>query len=125
MRPGSFEEVGLDGLLIFVTSRLPDIFHPAPRDKDVSMANRAKGTRKKASRTNEVAAELAQVARRMRQLVYGDIPEWGTKFTEIESQGRNVGRNKNRDSEPEVQHRDVIATSKNSDAFGAHLAARA
>jgi len=61
------------------------------------MANRTKGTRKKSSRTNdvtpEVAAELAQVARRMRQLVYGGdaIPEWGTKFTEIESDGMNVG----------------------------------
>jgi hypothetical protein len=29
----------------------------------------------------------------MRQLIYGKdgVPEWGTKFTEIESQGMNVG----------------------------------
>ena len=61
------------------------------------MAKRTNGTRRKAARTNdvspEVAAELAQPARRMRQLVYGGgpIPEWGTKFSEIESEGMNVG----------------------------------
>lgn len=52
---------------------------------------------KKAARKNdvspEVAARLAATAREMRQLVYGEgaIPEWGTKFTEIESEGMNIG----------------------------------
>lgn len=61
------------------------------------MANPRKGTRKKSSRTNEVspevAARLADLAVEMRQLVYGKdgVPEWGTKFSEIESQGMNVG----------------------------------
>jgi len=33
------------------------------------------------------------MARQMRQLVYGDdgVPEWGTRFTQIESEGMNVG----------------------------------
>lgn len=61
------------------------------------MANRSQGTRKKSFRTNnvspEVAARLAELAVEMRQLMYGNdgIPEWGTKFTEIESDGMNVG----------------------------------
>ncbi len=61
------------------------------------MAKRNKGTRKKSSRTNdvtpEVAARLAELAEEMRQVIYGPggVPEWGTKFTEIESQGMNVG----------------------------------
>lgn len=61
------------------------------------MSNPPKGTRKKSSRTNdvspEVAARLAELATEMRQLIYGKngVPEWGTKFTEIESQGMNVG----------------------------------
>lgn len=61
------------------------------------MANQSNGTRKKTSRINDVspavAARLAKLAREMRQLVYGEegVPEWGTKFTEIESQGMNVG----------------------------------
>ena len=61
------------------------------------MANGSQGTRKKSSRTNdvspEVAARLAELAVEMRQLMYGKdgVPEWGTKFTEIESQGMNVG----------------------------------
>ena len=76
-----------------------------PSDTEVRTDQRSvHGKFSSAARTNdvspEVAAELAQVASRMRQLVYGDgaIPEWGTKFTEIESQGSNVGRNKNSDS---------------------------
>jgi len=67
------------------------------------MAKQTNKARKKSSRTNdvspEVAAELAQMARQMRQLVlmrqlvYGQdgVPEWGTRFTEIESEGMNVG----------------------------------
>jgi hypothetical protein len=71
--------------------------HPVLSDKDVSMADRSQETRKKSSRTNdvspEVAARLAELAVEMRQLMYGKdgVPEWGTKFTEIESQGMNVG----------------------------------
>ena len=48
-------------------------------------------------RTNDVspeaAARLAEMAREMRELVYGEqaYPEWGTKFTEIESEGMNLG----------------------------------
>ncbi|MFV2070810.1 MAG: hypothetical protein ACC645_27905 [Pirellulales bacterium] len=41
----------------------------------------------------EVAQRLAEVAREMRDAVYGEagFPEWGTKFTEIEAQGMNIG----------------------------------
>lgn len=41
----------------------------------------------------EVAAELAQMARQMRIAVYGPdgYPVWGTKFTEIEDQGMDIG----------------------------------
>ena len=61
------------------------------------MAKRTKRTGKKVSRINdvspEVAARLAELAGEMRQLVYGEngVPEWGTKFTQIESEGMNVG----------------------------------
>jgi hypothetical protein len=63
------------------------------------MANEARGTRskKRTARINDVtpqvAARLAELAREMRQLAYGEdgVPEWGTKFTEIESQGMDVG----------------------------------
>jgi hypothetical protein len=78
--------------------------HFFSRDREVSMAkrNRTDGSRKsspakKAARKNdvspEVAARLAVMAREMRQLVYGEgaVPEWGTKFTEIESEGMNLG----------------------------------
>lgn len=41
----------------------------------------------------KVAQRLAEVAREMRDAVYGEagFPEWGTKFTEIEAQGMNIG----------------------------------
>ena len=41
----------------------------------------------------EVAQRLVDLAREMRQLVYGEsgIPKWGTKFTQIESDGMAVG----------------------------------
>lgn len=63
------------------------------------MAKRTNTTRKDSpgKRTNDVspeaAARLAEMAREMRELVYGEqaYPEWGTKFTEIESEGMNVG----------------------------------
>ncbi len=66
------------------------------------MPKRANTTRresqpKKTKRTNdvspEVAARLAEVAREMRELAYGEqaYPEWGTKFTEIETEGMNIG----------------------------------
>jgi len=40
----------------------------------------------------KVAERLAEMAREMRDVVYGEagFPEWGTKFTEIESQGMNA-----------------------------------
>lgn len=59
--------------------------------------NRQESPAKKTKRTNDVspeaAARLAEVAREMRELVYGGqaYPEWGTKFTEIESEGMNIG----------------------------------
>ena len=36
---------------------------------------------------------MAEVAREMRNAVYGEagFPEWGTRFTEIEAQGMNIG----------------------------------
>lgn len=61
------------------------------------MAKRNSGTGKKVSRINnvspQVAARLVELAREMRELTYGGegVPEWGTKFTEVESQGMNVG----------------------------------
>ena len=41
----------------------------------------------------EVAQRLAEVAREMRDAVYGEAgcPEWGTKFNDIETQGMNIG----------------------------------
>lgn len=61
------------------------------------MAKRNSGTGKRVSRINhvspQVAARLVELAREMRELTFdGDgVPAWGTKFTEIESQGMNVG----------------------------------
>lgn len=63
------------------------------------MGKRTNTTRKDSpgKRTNDVsptaAARLAEVAREMRELVYGEqaSPEWGTKFTQIESEGMNLG----------------------------------
>jgi hypothetical protein len=66
------------------------------------MAKRTKATGKespvkKTKRTNDVspeaAARLAEMAREMRELVYGETacPQWGTKFTQIESEGMNLG----------------------------------
>ena len=55
------------------------------------------GTGRKAGRTNDVSPEaagrFAELAREMRELIYGEegYPEWGTKFTEIESQGMHLG----------------------------------
>lgn len=41
----------------------------------------------------EVAQRLAEVARELREVVYGEAgcPEWGTKFNDIEAQGMNIG----------------------------------
>ena len=41
----------------------------------------------------EVAQRLVDLAREMRQLVYGGagVPEWGTRFSQIESDGMAVG----------------------------------
>ena len=61
------------------------------------MAKQGGGIRRKKSRINDVspeaAARLAELAREMRELTDGGegVPEWGTKFTEIESQGMNIG----------------------------------
>lgn len=42
----------------------------------------------------EVAVELVELARQMRRLLYGGdgVPEWGTKFSRIESESLEVGR---------------------------------
>ena len=42
----------------------------------------------------EVAVELVDLARQMRQLIYGGdgVPEWGTKFSRIEADALEVGR---------------------------------
>ena len=42
----------------------------------------------------EVAVELVDLARQMRCLLYGGdgVPEWGTKFSQIESESLEVGR---------------------------------
>lgn len=54
-------------------------------------------SRSKTARKNdvspEVAVRLGELAAEMRELVYGTeaFPEWGTRFTEIESAGMNIG----------------------------------
>lgn len=61
------------------------------------MAARSTRSGKKSARQNdvrpEVASRLAELAAEMRKLVYGEqaFPEWGTRFTEIESQGMSIG----------------------------------
>ena len=42
----------------------------------------------------EVAVELVDLARQMRRLLYGGegVPEWGTKFSRIEADALEVGR---------------------------------
>ena len=42
----------------------------------------------------EVAVELVDLARQMRRLIYGGdgVPEWGTKFSRIEADALEVGR---------------------------------
>jgi len=66
------------------------------------MTKRTNTTRKNSSgqpvkRSNnvspEIAARLAEMTREMRELVYGEqaFPEWGTQFTEIESEGMSLG----------------------------------
>ena len=42
----------------------------------------------------EVAVELVGLARQMRRLIYGGdgVPEWGTKFSRIEADALEVGR---------------------------------
>lgn len=42
----------------------------------------------------EVAVELVDLARQMRRLLYGGdgVPEWGTKFSRIETEALEVGR---------------------------------
>lgn len=42
----------------------------------------------------EVAVELVDLARQMRRLIYGGdgVPEWGTKFSQIETESLEVGR---------------------------------
>ena len=41
----------------------------------------------------EIASKLADVARELREHIYGEqaCPKWGTRFTEIEDQGMQVG----------------------------------
>ena len=41
----------------------------------------------------EIASKLADVARRLRGHIYGEqaCPEWGTRFTQLEDQGMQVG----------------------------------
>ena len=42
----------------------------------------------------EVALQFVDMARQMRQLIYGDegVPEWGTTFSQIETEALEVGR---------------------------------
>lgn len=42
----------------------------------------------------EVAAELVELAGQMRRLIYGGdgVPAWGTKFSQIEAEALEVGR---------------------------------
>ena len=41
----------------------------------------------------EVAKQLVDMARQMRQIAYGGdgVPQWGTKFSEIESEAMSIG----------------------------------
>ena len=54
---------------------------------DVAMA------RPKNTLPPEIASKLADVARELREHIYGEpaCPKWGTRFTEIEDQGMQVG----------------------------------
>ena len=53
----------------------------------------AKRTVGKSKLTPELRRRLAEVAREARVLVYGEVgcPEWGTRFTEIEDDAKEVG----------------------------------
>lgn len=50
-------------------------------------------TRQQNNVSPRVARRLADVAREMRELIYGDeaFPEWGTQFRQIEQQGMEMG----------------------------------
>ena len=54
------------------------------------MARRTDG---KAKLTPEIRRRLAEMVREARELIYGEArcPEWGTKFSEIESDAKEVG----------------------------------
>jgi len=62
-------------------------FPPPASDKDVAMARKAN------TLTPQIASKLADVARELREHIYGEqaCPEWGTRFTQIEDQGMQVG----------------------------------
>ena len=49
--------------------------------------------RKANSQTPEIAGKLAEVAQELRQQIYSEqaCPEWGTRFTQIEDHGMQVG----------------------------------
>ncbi len=49
-------------------------------------------TRNQKNVSPKMAERLAEVARAMRDVVYGEagFPKWGTMFTEIEAQGMNI-----------------------------------
>ena len=93
---------GIDGLSRICYQSVAKFFFPLVCDTEVEMPKRTDTTRSgspgtRTKRTNDVspeaAARLAEMAREMRELVYGEqaYPEWGTKFTEIESEGMNLG----------------------------------
>jgi hypothetical protein len=75
----SSETVGGDKML-------KRFFPPAP-DMDVAMARTSNTV------SPEIASKLADVARELREHIYGQqaCPEWGTRFTQIEDQGMQVG----------------------------------
>jgi hypothetical protein len=96
---GDLGELRWTALLVFVGNRFPNLFLFFGCNTEVGVAKRTNTTRKDSSgkRTNDVSPEaagrLAEMAREMRELVYGEpaYPKWGTRFSEIESEGMNLG----------------------------------
>lgn len=72
---------------VFVAGTMLERFFPPASDKDVAMARTSN------TLPPEIASKLAAVAQELREHIYGEqaCPEWGTRFTQIEDQGMQVG----------------------------------
>lgn len=72
---------------VIVAGTMLKRFFPPASDKDVAMARTSN------TLPPEIASKLADVARELREHIYGEqaCPKWGTRFTQIEDQGMQVG----------------------------------